>query len=113
MLTPCRVTGAVVVFGQVVGIHVDERFVKDGKVDLLCGATTATLSRREVVDFSIPTFVDGASVLLNSEGPQSFGDLDGKKVGVPKTVRLACYAVADGIDDYGGPPRQNKIEKRV
>jgi transcriptional regulator with XRE-family HTH domain len=41
------------------------------------------------------------------------GQRDGKKVGVPKTVRLACYAVADGIDDYRGPPKQRKMEKRV
>jgi hypothetical protein len=32
---------------------------------------------------------------------------------VPKTVRLACYAVADGIDDYRGPPKEQKMEKRV
>ena len=28
-----RATGGAVVFGQVVGIHLDERIVKDGKVD--------------------------------------------------------------------------------
>jgi transcriptional regulator with XRE-family HTH domain len=39
------------------------------------------------------------------------GQRNGRKVGVPKTVRLACYAVADGIADYGGPPRRIKIEK--
>ena len=39
------------------------------------------------------------------------GQRNGKKVGVPTTVRLACYAVADGIADYGGPPKHGKLEK--
>jgi transcriptional regulator with XRE-family HTH domain len=39
------------------------------------------------------------------------GHRDGKSVGVPKTVRLACYAVADGVDDYGGPPKPKKVER--
>jgi transcriptional regulator with XRE-family HTH domain len=39
------------------------------------------------------------------------GQRDGKKVGVPKTVRLACYAVADGVADYDGPPKEKKAEK--
>lgn len=41
------------------------------------------------------------------------GQRNGKKVGVPKTVRLACYAIADGVDDYGGPPRPRKKTKAV
>jgi len=67
-----------------VPVTAENRFqaVADGKVDLLCGATTATLSRREMVDFSLPTFIDGAGVLLRSDGPQRFSDLNGKKIGV-------------------------------
>ena len=67
-----------------VPVTAENRFqaVKDGKVDLLCGAATATLARREIVDFSLPVFVDGASVLLREDGPENFGDLDGQKVGV-------------------------------
>jgi predicted transcriptional regulator len=30
------------------------------------------------------------------------GHRDGKKVEVPKTVELACYALAVGIDEYDG-----------
>lgn len=69
---------------EYIPVTTEDRFeaVKTGKVDLLCGATTATLSRREIVDFSLPVFVDGASVLLRTDGPQTFGELDGKKVGV-------------------------------
>jgi transcriptional regulator with XRE-family HTH domain len=30
------------------------------------------------------------------------GTRDGKKVEVPKTVRLACYALTAGVEDYDG-----------
>lgn len=39
------------------------------------------------------------------------GQRNGRKVGVPKTVRLACYAIADGVADYAGPPKLGKEEK--
>lgn len=50
--------------------------------DLLCGATTVTLSRRELVDFTIATFVDGASVIFRASGPKSLEDLEDRKIGV-------------------------------
>ncbi len=31
------------------------------------------------------------------------GERSGKKVKIPKTVRLACYALSAGIRDYKGP----------
>jgi polar amino acid transport system substrate-binding protein/glutamate/aspartate transport system substrate-binding protein len=56
--------------------------IETGKADLLCEPTSATLSRREHVDFSITTFVDGASLLVTGDGPTEFGGLAGKKIGV-------------------------------
>lgn len=56
--------------------------VQDGRIDILCGATTVTLSRRALVDFSLFTFIDGASVLLRADSPQDLQGLAGKKVGV-------------------------------
>ncbi len=56
--------------------------VQQGKVDILCGPTSVTFSRRELVDFSIFTFADGASVLYQAGGPKTFEELAGKKVGV-------------------------------
>ena len=57
--------------------------VRDGKVDLLCDPSTITLARREMVDFSLPTFLDGASVLYRNTKPvQRYEDLAGKRVGV-------------------------------
>jgi ABC-type amino acid transport substrate-binding protein len=56
--------------------------IETAKADLLCEPTSDTLSRREHVDFSIATFVDGASLLVRGDGPSDFGALAGKKVGV-------------------------------
>lgn len=69
---------------EYVPVTSEDRFqaVADDRIDILCGATTQTLSRREIVDFTLPTFVDGASVLLTRSGPQNFSELDGKKVAV-------------------------------
>lgn len=66
-------------------IPADQRFesVRDGKADLLCDPSTITLARREMVDFSLPTFLDGASVLYRTTKPvQRYEDLSGKRVGV-------------------------------
>ncbi|MFB2562989.1 amino acid ABC transporter substrate-binding protein [Rhizobium sp. IMFF44] len=43
--------------------------VKSGQVDLLCGALTISLGRRQSVDFSQPIFVTGASALLRKDSP--------------------------------------------
>jgi len=43
--------------------------VKNGQVDLLCGAITVNLKRREIVDFSQPIFLTGATALLRKDSP--------------------------------------------
>jgi ABC-type amino acid transport substrate-binding protein len=56
----------------------DERIsaVVDGKIDIECGSTTVTLSRQEQVDFTLPTFVTGGSVLTLAEnGINGLSDL--------------------------------------
>ena len=55
---------------EYVKVTTEERFdaIKDGRIDLLCEATTITLSRREQVSFSSPVFVTGAAVLFRSDG---------------------------------------------
>ena len=86
-------------------ITADERIsaVIDGKVDIECGSTTITLSRKEQVDFSLPTFVTGGSVLsLKSAGIQSMSDLAGKKIGVAKgttTVEQLRTHLKDNLID--------------
>ncbi len=56
--------------------------VAGGRIDLLCGAASITLGRRETVDFSLPTFVDGAAVLLPKDADPNFDALEGRKIGV-------------------------------
>ena len=48
--------------------------VEQGEIDVLCGATTATLSRRERVSFSIPTFLTGLGVIVRADAPASLRD---------------------------------------
>jgi ABC-type amino acid transport substrate-binding protein len=51
-------------------------------VDLLCEPTSATLQRRERVDFSIPTFIDGASLLTRDTSLGNLKSMAGKNIGV-------------------------------
>lgn len=62
------------------------RMVADKQVDLLCEPSTVTLGRRELVDFSIPTFVTGAGLMGRlAPGPVSVPPLGGGGVGLPAT----------------------------
>jgi len=57
--------------------------VAGGTVDIECGTTTASLSRQEKVDFTLMTFVDGATLLIaEGAGIRTVADLAGKRVGV-------------------------------
>ena len=62
-----------------------ERFdaLNDNRIDILCGATTKTLSRGELVDFTQLTFVTGAS-FMTLKSTQIMNNFDGKKIGVVK-----------------------------
>jgi ABC-type amino acid transport substrate-binding protein len=77
-------------------VTAENRFdaIENGKADLLCEPTSETLSRREHVDFSIPTFVDGASLLVGGDAPGDFRALSGKKIGV-----LAGTTTEQGLRD--------------
>ena len=57
--------------------------VAKGRVDIECGTTTIALSRMERVDFSVPIFVDGATLLTRVDSKRTrLADLDGAKVAV-------------------------------
>src|SRR5205823_1742326 len=68
--------------------------IRQQGADLLCEPTSATLSRRELVDFSIPTFVDGASLMIRKDGPHDLKAMSGRKVGV-----LAGTTTEQGLRD--------------
>ncbi len=57
--------------------------IRDGQADILCDPSSVTLMRREMVDFSLPTFLDGAGVLSRTSKPvRVFEDFAGKRIGV-------------------------------
>jgi ABC-type amino acid transport substrate-binding protein len=62
----------------------------DNKIDILCGSTTKTLSRSELVDFTQLTFVTGASLMtLKDNKALDSSGLDGTKIGVVKATTTA------------------------
>ena len=57
--------------------------VVDGTIDLECGTSTNTASRQKIVDFSLMTWVDGATFLVKADqNAKRLSDLTGKKIAV-------------------------------
>lgn len=54
-----------------VEVSAEDRFDKlaSGEIDVLCGATTASLKRRETMSFSIPIFSTGVGAVVNAGAP--------------------------------------------
>ena len=75
---------------EYVPVTAEERFnaLRENKIDILCGATTKTLSRSEVVDFTQLTFVTGAS-FMTLKGKKIRNNFEGKKIGVVKSTTTA------------------------
>ncbi len=78
---------------EYVPVKADGRFkaLGDNKIDILCGSTTKTLSRSELVDFTQLTFVTGASLMTLKDNKDHDSDgFDGKKIGVVKATTTAA-----------------------
>lgn len=75
--------------------------VANGQADVECGTSTITLSRRERVDFSVPIFVDGGSVLVRTKDHYvRLGDLAGKRIGmIPGTTTESALTRALKVVD--------------
>jgi len=59
--------------------------VRSGKVALECSTTTWTLTRQQMVDFSLITFLDGVSLLSRSASElHKLADYEGKRIGAIK-----------------------------
>lgn len=59
--------------------------IENGDIDIECGTSTVTLSRRERVDFSLMTFITGGAVLSLSSAPiQSIESIEKKTIAVIK-----------------------------
>jgi ABC-type amino acid transport substrate-binding protein len=70
---------------EYVPVTATERFqaLSDNRIDILCGATTKTLSRGEIVDFTQITFVTGAA-FMTLKDTNIMNNFNGKKIGVVK-----------------------------
>jgi glutamate/aspartate transport system substrate-binding protein len=70
---------------EYVAVTAENRFeaLAGDKIDLLCAATTRTIARSAQVDFTLPTFVTGASFMTLS-GTDIRNNFSGKKIGVVK-----------------------------
>jgi polar amino acid transport system substrate-binding protein len=85
-------------------VGTEDRFEKvaSGEIDLLCGAATITQRRLEIVDFSVPTYVDGTAVLMRNDIGDALNDLSGKKVGVRSGTTtqesLLATLTSEGLD---------------
>ncbi len=74
---------------EYVPVTADGRFkaLNNKKIDILCGSTTKTLSRSELVDFTQLTFVTGASLMtLKDYKTIDSAGFDGAKIGVVKAT---------------------------
>ena len=66
-------------------VTIEERIsaIENGDIDIECGSTTVTLSRRERVDFTLMTFITGSAVLSRkSSAIGGVDDLDGTEIAV-------------------------------
>ncbi|NLS02769.1 amino acid ABC transporter substrate-binding protein [Rhizobium sp. P32RR-XVIII] len=71
--------------------------VKNGQVDLLCGAITVNLKRRDVVDFSQPIFLTGATALLRKDSPNNLQTLFLDKPAVRAVSRRVASTRVIGV----------------
>jgi ABC-type amino acid transport substrate-binding protein len=72
--------------------------VRAGRVDIECGTTTWSFARQQLVDFSMMTFIDGASLLVAADsGIKRIADAGGKRIAVIRgttTERALVAALA-------------------
>jgi ABC-type amino acid transport substrate-binding protein len=73
--------------------------VRSGRIDIECGTTSWSFARQELVDFSLMTFVDGASLLVAADsGIRRMSDAGGKRIAVIRdtTTEKALLAALIG-----------------
>ena len=77
--------------------------LSNNTIDILCGATTKTIARGKLVDFTQLTFVTGASLLsLKDTAVEGISGLQGKKVAVSKgttTIDALTTKLKESVSD--------------
>jgi len=84
-------------------VNADTRIdaVATGRADAECGTTTITLSRMERVDFSVPIFVDGGTLIVAGNASiKRLADLKGRRIAVIRgtTTERALQSALDVAD---------------
>ncbi len=85
---------------EYVPVGTEERLeaVAEGRIDILCGVTTASLSRRETVSFSIPTFITGIAVMVDVDAARPLKALiSGRSAPSEETVLEALRDKTFGV----------------
>ena len=87
-------------------IKADDRIaaIQQGRIDLMCGADTDTLSRRKDVSFSIPIYPSGIGAVLSVDAPAGLRDvLEGQPSSSPiwrgspaRILEQTTFAVVGG-----------------
>lgn len=91
-----------VVYKPLVGIEHRISAIEKGEVDIECGTTTVTLSRRERVDFTLMTFITGSAVLSRKSSPiGTIDDLDKLRIAVvPGTTTEDVLRRVAEVNDF-------------
>lgn len=91
-----------VVYKPLVGIEHRISAIENGEVDIECGTTTVTLSRRERVDFTLMTFITGSAVLSRKSSPiGTIDDLDKSRIAVvPGTTTEDVMRRVAEVNDF-------------
>jgi glutamate/aspartate transport system substrate-binding protein len=86
--------------------------VRSRKVDLECSTTTWTLTRQQLVDFSLVTFVDGGSLLVGAKSEAArLQDLGGKRIAAIRGTTTE-KALRGALARYSVQAEVVPIEKR-
>lgn len=84
-------------------VTAESRFdaIQSGKIDILCGATTKTLSRSEIVGFTQLTFVTGGALLSRKDAVvENVKGLEGKRVAVVSNTTTIGF-LSDAVGGLG------------
>jgi ABC-type amino acid transport substrate-binding protein len=75
--------------------------VQSGRVHVECGTTTWTLTRQEKVDFSLMTFIDGGTLLVQADSALArLEDFGGKRIAVVRNTTTERN-LAQGLKRHG------------
>jgi ABC-type amino acid transport substrate-binding protein len=98
---------------EYVEVSTEDRFqaVAEGRVDLLCGADTVTLGRRETVSFTIPVYLTGISAVLSANAPRLLNEVIAGQAGGLRRVRRSCRRSGTRPSAYGRERRRRRGSK--